>query len=447
LEHELPKLLEHKRTEDQFRIWVPGCATGEEVYSIAILVREAMERISVAPRVQIFGTDIDADAVAVARHGRYRKTADISSARLGRWFVEEGEEHYPVREIREMCVFALHSVVKDPPFSKLDLISCRNLLIYMDADLQDRVLRIFHYSLNPVGILLLGTSEGVTRLSGLFGPLDRKLRIYQRRDSNPTVPDLSPLAPPSSAVPAIPIREDRVERNARRAIEKYSPAYVVADNRQQILRFSGSEVGRYLEPSSGPASLDLLGILRKPLRPVVRAALRTAHATNQPVVQAPVPVRLEGKSRLVTVIVEPIGQGDAEAGLCVVAFREGAETAAGKHAEEQIEPSDAASEALKQELHTTRTQLQSTIDELETINEEMKSAGEEYQSVNEELQSTNEELETSKEEMQSINEELQTINAEMIGKNELLTRLNSDLSVRLKTCGVVGIICVSKEAV
>jgi two-component system, chemotaxis family, CheB/CheR fusion protein len=183
----------------------------------------------------------------------------------------------------------------------------------------------------------------------------------------------------------------------------------VVDKRQQILRFSGSEVGRYLEPSSGPASLDLLGILRKPPRPVVRAALRTVHATNQPVVQAPVPIRSEGKSRFVTVIVEPIGQGEAEAGLCVVAFREAADTAAGKHAEAQIESSDAASEALKQELHTTRTQLQSTIDELETTNEGMKSAAEEYQAVNEELQSTNEELETSKEEMQSINEELQTI--------------------------------------
>ena len=234
-----------------------------------------MERVSTAPRVQIFGTDIDADAVAVARHGRYRKTADVSSERLGRWFVEEGDEHCPVREIRDMCVFAVHSVVKDPPFSKLDLISCRNLLIYMEADLQDRVLRIFHYSLNPHGILFLGTSEGVTRLSHSFGPLDKKLRIYQRRDSDPTLPDFRPLAalspPAPTTVTAIPVREDRVERSARHAVEKYSPAYVVVDKQRQILRFSGSEVGRYLEPSSGPASLDLLGILRKPLRPVVRA--------------------------------------------------------------------------------------------------------------------------------------------------------------------------------
>jgi two-component system CheB/CheR fusion protein len=443
LESAIPKLLAHKRAEDQVRIWVPGCATGEEVYSIAILVREAMERANTAPRVQIFGTDIDADAVAVARHGRYRKTADVSSERLGRWFVEEGDEHCPVREIRDMCVFAVHSTVKDPPFSKLDLVSCRNLLIYMDADLQDRVLRIFHYALNPHGLLFLGTSEGVTRLSRLFAPLDKKLRIYQRRDSEPTLPDLRPLAtlsPPAPATtPAILRRDDRVERSARHAVEKYSPAYVVVDGHQQILRFSGAEVGRYLEPSAGPASLDLLGILRKPLRPVVRAALRTAHVTNQPVVHDPVPMRSEGRSRFITVIVEPIGQGDAEAGLCVVAFREADAAAAGKQAEAQIEPSDAAREALKHELHTTRTQLQSTIDELETSNEEMKSAAEEYQSVNEELQSTNEELETSKEEMQSINEELQTINAEMIGKNEMLTRLTSDLKNLLDSTQIATI--------
>jgi two-component system, chemotaxis family, CheB/CheR fusion protein len=159
LERMVTKLLEHKSADDQVRIWVPGCSTGEEVYSLAILLSEAMERSQRAPRVQIFGTDIDADAVALARHGRYRRTAGLSSERLKRWFVEESDEFCPIRSVRDMCVFSIHSVVKDPPFSKLDLISCRNLLIYMDADLQDRVLRTFHYALTPSGILFLGPSH------------------------------------------------------------------------------------------------------------------------------------------------------------------------------------------------------------------------------------------------------------------------------------------------
>ena len=437
----IAKLVEHKGAEDQVRIWVPGCATGEEVYSIAILVKEAMNRAGVAPRVQIFGTDIDADAVAIARHARYRRTTELSPERLTRWFAEEGREYCPIREVRDMCVFAIHSVVKDPPFSKIDLISCRNLLIYMDADLQDRVLRIFHYALNANGILFLGPSEGVTRLSRLFAPLDKKLRIYQRRDSVAALPDLSPVAasPAPGTPPAAPLREDRIDRSARHAVEKYSPAYMVVDQRQKILRFSGGDVGRYLEPSSGPASLDLLAILRKALRPVVRAALRTAHATRQPVVHDAVPIRVEGESRVVTVIVEPIDEGGAEAGLCVVAFRDAGTAAAGKHAKTAVEGSGAALAALRHELQTTRTQLQSTIDELETTSEEMKSAAEEYQSVNEELQSSNEELETAKEEMQSINEELQTINIEMISKNDSLTRLNSDLKNLLDSTEIATI--------
>jgi two-component system, chemotaxis family, CheB/CheR fusion protein len=437
----IPKLLKHKGPNDQVRIWVPGCATGEEVYSIAILVKEAMERRRDAPKVQIFGTDIDPDAVSIARHGCYRKTAGLSSERLRRWFVEEGGEYCPVREVREMCVFSIHSVVKDPPFSKLDLISCRNLLIYMDADLQDRVLQIFQYALNPSGTLFLGPSEGVARFTNLFGVLDKKHRIYQRRNFDVTRPELPPFAalpPPAlTRTPAIPRGEDRIDRSTRRALEKYSPAYVVVDNQNQILRFSGGEVGRYLEPSSGAASLNLFGILRKALRSVVRAALHSARATNQPVVHRDLSIRVEGKSWFVTVIVEPIGAGGAESGLCVLAFQDAG--AGGERAKVQTDASNVTVAALKQELHTTRTQLQATIDELETTNEESKSAAEEYQSVNEEIQSSNEELETAKEELQSVNEELQTINAEMISKNATLIRLNSDLKNLLDSTEIATI--------
>jgi two-component system, chemotaxis family, CheB/CheR fusion protein len=439
----IPKLLEGKGADDQLRIWVPGCATGEEVYSIAILVKEAMERCARVPNVVIFGTDIDADEVSIARHGRFRRMAGLSSERLRRWFVREGDEYCPVREVRDICVFSNHSVVKDPPFSKLDLISCRNLLIYLDADLQDRVLRIFHFALNPHGILFLGPSEGVPRFTKAFETLVQKHRIYRRRESVAAPPELPHAATPQQARPAAtPVilhGEDRIDRGARRVLEKHSPVYMVVDRNHQILRFSGGEAGRYLEPSSGAASLDLFGILRKALRPAVRAALQAARATSEPVVHDGVPVKIDGKNRLVTVIIETIAEGGAEAGLFVVAFRDSGGAANGGHATGLADVSNAEVKALKHELLRTKAQLQITINELETTNEEMKSAAEEYQSVNEELQSSNEELETAKEEMQSINEELQTINAEVTSKNQLLTRLNSDIKNLLDSTAIATI--------
>jgi two-component system, chemotaxis family, CheB/CheR fusion protein len=330
--------------------------------------------------------------------------------------------------------------VKDPPFSKLDLISCRNLLIYLDAELQDRVLRIFHYALNPHGILFLGPSEGVMRFTKTFGALDQKHRIYRHRGPDTALPQL-PLATlrpaQPAATPAIAHGEDRIVRSARRALEKHSPVYLVVNQHHQILRFSGGEAGRYVEPSSG--ALDLFGILRKALRPVVRAAVETARFTSKPVVREDVPIKIEGKDRLVTMIVEPIAEGSTEAGLLVVAFRDSGAVANGKQAKGRTNTSNIEVEALKHELLTTKSQLQATINEWETANEEMKSAAEEYQSVNEELQSSNEELETAKEEMQSINEELQTINVEMTTKNELLTRLNSDLKNLLDSTEIATI--------
>jgi two-component system CheB/CheR fusion protein len=277
----IPKLLEGKRADDQVRVWVPGCATGEEVYSIAILVKEEMER-KMPLSVQIFGTDIDDAAVAIARAGRYKTPlTGVSPERLERWFAEEGAEHCPTKAVREMCVFSTHSLVKDPPFSKLDLISCRNLLIYLDADLQDRVLRTFHYALRPGGVLFLGSSEGLSRNARLFATLDKKHRVFQRRDAEAALPAFPPTVPVirtqvhSAAARAVPSGEDRIDKSARRALEKYSPVYVVIDKNHEILRFSGSEAGRYLGPSPGTASLNLFDILRKPLRSVVRAAVQT----------------------------------------------------------------------------------------------------------------------------------------------------------------------------
>ena len=443
------KLMENKGADDQVRIWVPGCATGEEAYSIAILVREAMERQKIALPVQIFGTDIDAAAIAHARSGRYRKTMiGMSGERVERWFTERGDECSPVKEIRDMCVFSTHSVVKDPPFSKLDLISCRNLLIYLDSDLQDRVMRTFHYALRPGGYLLLGNSESVTRNAKLFAAADKKHRIYQRCElSGPARPDLPlPAAPlqPKPAIAIAPQARDRIDVGVRRIMEKHSPAYVVIDRHHDIRSFSGGEVGRYLEPSAGTASLGLFDIVRKALRPAVRAAVQTVTRTGDSVTTEKLAIKIDGKSRLVTVIVEPIPEGGTDAGLCVVAFQDSGPVIVARGAKAPPAADHPDMRALEQELHTTKAQLRATIDELETSSEEMKSANEEYQSVNEELQSSNEELETAKEEMQSVNEELQTINAEMSGKNDMLSHLNSDLKNLLDSTEIATIFLDSK---
>jgi two-component system, chemotaxis family, CheB/CheR fusion protein len=428
----IEKLFEQRRNDQPVRVWVPGCSTGEEAYSLAMLLCEAMEQQEIAPAVQIFATDIDDRAVEFARAARYKKPVEISSERLSRWFTENDDDFCPVRRIRAMCVFSVHNVTRDPPFSKLDLISCRNLLIYMDRDLQDRVLRAFHYGLNPDAALFLGPSEGVSHHERLFARLDGKHHIFRRRNADAAFPELPLAAAPrrQGTHPATPPtsvpNNDWIDRSARRALAKYSPIYLVVDRHDNIVRFSGGEIGRYLEPSPGAANLSLFGNLRRTLRPIVRTALRAAQDTKEPIVNDDVMITIDERSHLLTVIAEPILEGHEE-GLCVIAFLEGTRNSAGNTAVAPDFAESASARAAEQELRTTRAQLQSTIDDLETANEEMKSTAEEFQSVNEELQSSNEELETAKEEMQSINEELQTVNAELTAKNALLTNLNSDI--------------------
>ena len=435
----LKPLMKGKGADDEIRVWVPGCATGEEAFTLAILLREAMSDRRPKPRVQIFATDIDDRAIAAARQGRFRApVAGLSPERLERWFTPDGHYVCVRPEIREMCVFSTHSVIKHPPFSKLDLISCRNLLIYLDPALQSRVMHTFHYALKPAGHLFLGSSESVTRTTDLFAAEDKKARIFARRAVvERALPDVR-LPDRRVVVAREPdaksrVSDDRIDVNARRIMEKYYPPHVVVDRRYQIVRFSGGEMGRYLEPSAGRPSFGLFDILRKPLRPAVRAALHLAEASNAPVRREHLSLRIDGQNRLVTLIVEPMTPHAEDGGLIVLAFQDDG------HSVRQGKPGPAGQEmaervkALEQELLTTRTQLQSSVDEYETVNEEMKSSNEEYQSVNEELQSTNEEMETAKEEMQSVNEELQTMNAEMVSKNEQLTTLNSDISNLLES--------------
>jgi two-component system CheB/CheR fusion protein len=424
----IAQLVHGKGADDTVRVWVPACATGQEVYSIAILLKEAADKLNARPNFQIFATDIDEHAVTAARAARYPKSqlADMSAARLERWFAVDGEHLCPVKEIREMCIFSTHSAIKDPPFSRLDLISCRNLMIYLDTGLQDRLIRTFHYALRSGGYLFLGTSENVTRHNKLFAALDHKHRIFQRRDAAASLPVLTMGADAdatshSTTRPAPPA-ENGLERSARRLMEKHVPAYVIVDGNHDVLRFSG-QTDKYLGPSPGAASLNFFNLIRRGLRPGARAALAKALATRRPVTHEALAIEVNGRRQLVDLSVEPLP--DSEAGLCVIAFLDRNPEANGKGSADATQTLSV--EALEKELRTTRERLEATVDQLETSNEEMKSANEEYQSVNEELQSTNEELETSKEEMQSINEELQTVNAELNSKSDSLQHLNSDL--------------------
>ena len=435
----LQRLVAGESAQDTVRIWVPGCATGEEVFTLAILLSEAMDSKRPKPKIQIFGTDIDDRAIAAARAGRFRKpVAGVSTDRLERWFTPDGDGYCVLPEIREMCVFSTQSVIKDPPFSKLDLISCRNLLIYIDPTMQDRVMRTFHYALRPGGKLFLGSSESVTRTARLFASLDKKYRIFDRSETErPYLPELPARGSADEGAAKPKVRPqgagDRIEKGARRQMEKYYPPHVVIDLRHQIVRFSGGSMGQYLEPSPGAPSFALFDILRKPLRPAVRALLLEVHAANAPVRHADVTLRIDGRPHLLTLIAEPI---DDDSNLIVLAFQDNGPRAPKDPLEQSGNESTDNVRALEQELRTTRTQLQSTIDELEVASEEMKSSNEEYQSVNEELQSSNEELETSKEEMQSVNEELQTINVEMLSKNAQLTHLNSDIKNLLESTDI-----------
>ncbi|HEX5314070.1 MAG TPA: PAS domain S-box protein, partial [Gammaproteobacteria bacterium] len=350
-----------------------------------------------------------------------------------------------------MCVFAAHSAIRDPPFSKLDLVSCRNLLIYMTNDLQDRVVRRFHYALKPGGWLFLGASEGVSRNSRLFSTVDKKHRLFRRVETEEaTLPDVEPRMPRvGTPTPAEPRPEqargggDALDRRARRLMEKYAVPYVIVDGRREILRFSGGTINQYLEPSAGNASLEVLGMLRKALRPTVRTALQQAFENGEAIVHESVPLRIDGKARAVTVIVEPLDSpGNDGIPDCVVAFQDGGPARGSAEARAGHDGGVAA--ALEHELRVTKAQLNSAIADLETANEEMRSANEEYQSVNEELQSSNEELETSKEEMQSINEELQTVNVELGHKNESLGAANSDLRNLLESTQIATLFLDSR---
>jgi two-component system, chemotaxis family, CheB/CheR fusion protein len=428
----IPEILDHPDESAPLRAWVAGCATGEEAYSLAILLREGLAQSGKRRRIQIFATDIDERAIEVARTGLYPKSIalDVSAERLEQHFVQEDSAYRVVKDIRDMCLFSSHDLVKDPPFSKIDLICCRNLMIYFSPQLQSQALTTFHYALQPGGSLVLGASEGVTAQPRLFEAVDKRYRIFKRRDtaarlpaiSLPRRPDQGPLTGRASI-----LSSDDIDRRVARAIARYAPAYLVIDQHHEILRFSG-QTTKYIEHATGVASLNLFNLLHTDLRQALRTALAQAAETGERVRQEDVPIEVNDHADAVTLIVEPLVEVRGGA-LFLIAFQEAATADATPTPPKlPVRTGSASTQALKKELLATRERLRNVTDELRSSNEELQSSNEEYLSVNEELQSANEELETSKEELQSLNEELQTINAELNQRNDSLVRSNSDLA-------------------
>jgi two-component system CheB/CheR fusion protein len=432
----IPRLFAGKGAVDTLRVWVPGCATGEEAYSIAILLRERMTALPALPKVQVFATDIDEQALAVARFGRYPAALldAVPPERLERFFTAEGGGWVVAREVRDMCIFSVHSVVRDPPFSRLDLISCRNLLIYMGPPLQAQVMPVFHYALRPGGFLFLGSAEGVGRQAELFRPLDKKHRVFQRRDDVGSLPPFALFVPDGRRASRPPDRAGATMTDGltlRRAVEarvleRFAPAHVVVDGEGDVVYYS-PRTGSYLEAAAGRPSRQLLAMARRGLRPELHAVLKETKETGRAARRERVAVEVDDHIRLVDLVVEPLADRTRNEPLFLVLFHDRGPAADRGAAAPAPRPADAAVEQLERELRDTRERLQSTIEEYETALEELKSANEELVSSNEELQSANEELETSKEEVQAVNEELQTVNLELAGKIEALNQANSDL--------------------
>mgnify|MGYP003574918642 CR=1 FL=1 len=416
----VPELFRGKGSDAQVRIWIPGCASGEEAFTFAILLSEHAEKLPAKPKIQIFATDLDIEALEFARKAKYPIdiAEQLSPERLKQYFRKTGNSYEVAESVRELCIFSPHNLIKDPPFSRLDLISCRNVLIYLEVDLQKKLLPLFHYALNPSGFLFLGPSENVASRSELFRTLDQKHRIFQRKPMVLHTAAGIPLIDPgqvtklqtiaASTVANTP-REPNVARSIERLIvEEYSPASVVINQQGEVVFFAG-DTGKFLKPPAGSPNNKLVAMARENLRLELRTLIHRAISSGKEATRENLTIKAGGENLHIDLIVRPLTELGPETGLYIVLFRElkVAEHTGFAPAEDFTSHEHPIIKQLEGELRTTRDDLQTTIEELETSNEELKSANEELLSMNEELQSANEELQTSKEEVQSANEELQ----------------------------------------
>ena len=458
-----PELLKRRQPEESIRVWVPGCATGQEAYSVAICIVESLGSSPRSTPIQVFATDLSDAAIASARAGLYPHTieTDLTSERLRRFFVREAHGYRVAKAIRELCVFAPQNITSDPPFSQLDLISCRNVLIYLQPNLHERIFALFHYALKPGGILVLGNSESVGAASSMFAPLDKTLRIYARQKTpgRPHFLDF-PASRKPNALALLSAKDARRPQSAtevQRAADQivlgsYAPAGVVVDDQLQVVHFRG-RTGAYLEPAAGAASFDLLDMARHDLRSDLRAAIRKARKEADVVRAEGIVVHDDTTLRYVDLEVIPFKVVSSEAQFFVVLFedidraiatRRRARERRVRRRSESKHPSvrqrDEAGGEIVQELDAAKRRLQEIAEEHGVAIGELQAANEEVQSANEELQSTNEELETAKEELQSANEELATLNDELRARNGELATLNDDLTNLLTSMHIPAVI-------
>ena len=444
----MPQLIINQQEGALLRAWVPGCSTGEEAYSLAIVFKEAIEKINPHGGIslQIFATDLDNEAIETARKGLFSVDIkeNVSPKRLQRFFSTTDNGYRINNEIREMVVFAKHNIILHPPFTKLDILTCRNLLIYMDSELQKKILGLFYYSLNREGFLVLGSAETLGSQSHFFTPIESKLKIYQRTITNQT-PELfdfpssfsrtkqayiehqPPVKPPTN----IQTLADQL------LLQYFSPPGVLVNNLGDIIYISG-RTGKYLEPAVGKANMNIFAMLRDGLRNDFPAAFRQAILKKEIVQLRNIKVGTNGGTQYLDVTIQCIEKPEALAGMVMIIFKDIAKVEGLKELEKKGDKisNTARQLELEKELQHAREEMQTTLEEMQTSQEELKSTNEELQSTNEELQSTNEELTTSKEEMQSLNEELQTVNAELLSKVDDFTRVNNDMKNLLNSTDI-----------
>src|SRR5918994_427889 len=450
LETIVPPLFSGKTAEDQVRVWVTGCATGEEAYSVAILLHEYAATLDEPPTIQVFATVIDDDAIAVARQGRYSETiaVDVEPARLRRYFVAEPGYFRVRQELRDLVLFASHNILRDPPFSRLDLVTCRNVLIYLNRAVQDQVLRLFHFGMLPDGYLLLGSSESTEGVPDLFAPVDRSLRLFQRRavlTSSPLVMSDQPVARtrrPPSAPPDRNVdgqRPSLATLHERLLLDHLPPSILVTGDFDIVHVAAGA--GQFLQFAEGEPSHNLLEVAIPELRLELRTAFFAAQQDGGDKITRRIPIKHDGRE-LIEIVVRPIQEPAWAEGFYLIVFREIAEISeivrpAGDHVEPMVRQ-------IEDELQRTQDQLRLTVEQYETAVEEYRAANEELQAINEEARATSEELETSKEELQSANEELTTLNQALKHSLEESQQTSNDLH-NLITATQIGTIFLDRD--
>ncbi|WP_240342449.1 CheR family methyltransferase [Methylococcus sp. EFPC2] len=453
----LPRLCKDKKDGYPFRVWVSGCATGEEAYSIAILLREVMDETHQELKVQIYSTDLDEDAIAIARAGLYPATIaqDVTPDRLRHFFIKEDGGYRIKKEIREMVVFAVQSAIKDPPFTKLDLLSCRNLMIYLEPELQNRLISLFHYALKPNGVLFLSSSESIGNHVELFSTLDRKWKFYcaihraatPRTIMSPPLTWTADSGRQSSEDASIkPVETNFAELTRRALVQCFAPASVITDLKGEILYIHG-ETGKYLRPAPGQATLNVVDMAREGLELELRAAIRAAASEGTPTLNRELQVKTNGGFTTVGLSVRPLPSQEGGQNLLLASFQDIPTPPAKRGRKRTPKPAELTRiEELERDLAYLKESHQATVEEQQAANEELKSTNEEMQSTNEELQSTNEELETSKEELQSVNEELITVNSELQAKIEQLAGMQNDMKNLLDNINI-GIVFLDEQLV